>query len=247
MNTPVKTDKIEVVVLCGGLGKRLKPLISDRPKPMASINGRPFLDILINYGAEFGFRRFILCIGHMGRQIKKYYQGSRRRPVEILFSEEKEALGTGGAIKKAEPLIKSSPFLVINGDSFCKVDLRKFLDFHFEKKALVSIVMTHTEENKDYGTVTRGGLGRVIGFDEKARQHNADFINTGIYLFQKEILSLMPEGKRFSLEIDFFPKIIGREFYGYITEGLFVDIGTPEGYRKARRILSRKDPWRFKE
>ena len=148
----ISIDTIDVVILAGGLGKRLRTLVSDRPKPMADIRGRPFLDILINYVSSYEFRRIILCTGHMGSLVREHYQ-KVTNDIEILFSEEKEPLGTGGAIKNAKALIQSNPFLVMNGDSFCAADLGSFVDFHKKMNALLSIVLTYSETTEDYGSV----------------------------------------------------------------------------------------------
>lgn len=232
----VNTANIDVVVLCGGMGTRLKGILGDNPKPMAKIDERPFLDILVGYTATFGFKRFILCAGYKAESIQEYYKSKKSR-VEILIIEEEELLGTGGAVKNAEALIQSSPFLILNGDSFFDIDLCKFIDFHLSKKALLSVALISAKDAKDYGSIEIDSLDRVVRFSEKEKAGRGSLINAGIYLFNSEVLSLMPSNKKFSLEYDFFPKIVGREFYGYLAKGLFVDIGTPERYIQARQLL----------
>lgn len=232
----ISIKDIDVLIICGGLGTRLKNLFKDRPKPMAEINNKPFLDMLIEYITDFGFRRFILCAGHKAEVIEEYYR-NRNSGVDILISTEEAPLGTGGAIKNAQRFIKSDIFLAMNGDSFCDVDLYKFIDFHMNKKGLISIALVRNKDNADYGSVIIDDSGRIISFEEKGKKDNANMINAGIYLFNAQALSLMPTGKNFSLEYDFFPNNIDRGLYGYITEGLFIDIGTPGRYQKAKRFL----------
>lgn len=227
---------IDVVMLCGGRGERLRNIIKDRPKPMAEIKGKPFLDILIDYVAGFGFRRFILCIGYKGDFIKRYYQ-NRDVSFTILFSEEKTQLGTAGALKNAAPLIKSNSFLVMNGDSFCKLDLNEFINFHINKNALFSIALVKANPGSDYGVVNLDSLGRTTSFNEKTKTTDRGFFNAGIYLFRNDIFSLIPANKSSSLEYDLFPNLINKSFYGYITENELIDIGIPERYRKAMQIL----------
>jgi len=239
----MKARNIDVVILCGGLGKRLREVVSDRPKSMAEINQRPFLDILIEYMAGYGFKRFVLCIGYRGEIIKKHYQG-QMGSLTILFSEESEPLDTAGAIKNAELLIQSSPFLVMNGDSFCQVELDRFIDFHITKKGLISIALAETKETIDYGLVTMDSSDRIMGFAEKVRIEGNKLVNAGLYLIEKEVLSLIPPNETYSLEYNLFPMIVGGGAYGYITKGELIDIGTPERYEKAKQILitkSRKD------
>jgi len=203
---------------------------------MAEINNRPFLDILIEYVAGYGFKRFILCIGYMGDVVREYYQ-KRSGSLTILFSEEKDPLGTGGALKNAELLIQSNPFLVMNGDSFCKIELDRFIDYHISKEALVTIALAQIKSASDYGVVTIDPSGRIIRFDEKLG-NKGGFVNTGMYLFEKEALSLIPPNKNYSLEYHLFPMVIGKDVYGYTTKESFIDIGTPQRYERARQILA---------
>ena len=226
---------IDVVILCGGKGTRLNEVVSDRPKPMAEINGQPFLNILIDYVSSFGFNRFVLSVGYKADYIKDYYR-CNRFPYEILFSPENAPLGTAGGIKQAENLVQSNPFLVMNGDSFCPVDLSQFLDFHSKKGALVSVVVVESEDVKDFGTISLDDSQKIVRFEEK-KEGKKSFINAGIYLFQKEVFSLIPSHVKYSLEHDLFPTLVGQEFYGYVTQEKLIDIGTPERYEQAKRIL----------
>ncbi|MDO8126567.1 MAG: nucleotidyltransferase family protein [Candidatus Brocadiales bacterium] len=230
--------EIDAILLCGGLGKRLRDVVNDRPKVMAEIDGRPFLDVLIDFVASYGFRRFILCMGYMGHKIKQHYQ-SKTGSVDILFSEEKEPLGTGGAIKNAEPLIKSNPFLVMNGDSFCPLNLDEFINFHLTKRALLSIALANVKQTSDYGAIGLDDSKRILSFDEKGRKKKG-LVNAGVYLFDRRVLSLIPDNTPYSLEHDLFPQLANRELYGYITQESFIDIGTPERFEKAKEILLRE-------
>jgi len=230
--------KIDVVLLCGGLGTRLKKIVHDRPKPMAEINRRPFLDILIDYVSDYGFRRFILCTGYKGDVIRKYYETKNAHAV-FLFSEEKEALGTGGAIKNAEPLIQSEVFMVMNGDSFCDLNMHDFVNYHDSKKAFASIALVKKEMSLDCGVVRTDGDGRIIGFHEKVKADGMSLVNAGVYLFSKEVLSLVPVRKNCSLEFDLFPLLVqNKAVYGFFTNQQLIDIGTPERYELAKKIFN---------
>jgi len=231
-----KLKEIDVVILTGGQGTRLREVIKDRPKTMAEINQRPFLDILINHVSRYGFKRFILCTGHIADVIKNYYT-EKNVSGEVLFSNEDNPLGTGGAVKNAEDFIQSNPCLVMNGDSFCSVDLLSFFDFHLKKRALLSMVVVEVSDTKDYGLIFLDDSQRIIQFEEKKGKEKA-YINAGIYLFEKEIFSLIPPETKYSLEYDLFPKLVGKEFYGYITQERLIDIGTPERYEEGKRLFS---------
>lgn len=232
----IRLNTVEVVILCGGFGKRLRTVVNDRPKPMVKINGRPFLDILIDYVAGYGFRRFILAIGYKGAFIRGYYLQKKNR-FEILFSEEDKLLDTAGGIKNAEPLIKSPLFLAMNGDSFCRINLRDFLSFHIRKKAMVSVALTRPEESGDVGWVKLNPRQEIVSFREKSGGSKGAYINAGVYLFNKEVFSFIPEKRRFSLEYDLFPLMAGRRLYGYITDSRLIDIGTKERYKKAKQFF----------
>ncbi|MDH3972693.1 MAG: nucleotidyltransferase family protein [Deltaproteobacteria bacterium] len=240
MQHKTSTDNLkamDVVILIGGKGTRLKDVINDRPKPMAEINGRPFLDILIEYVASFGFCRFILCSGYMSDFISRYYE-KQETSYSIIISKEKEPLGTGGAVKNAECYIKSDPFLVMNGDSFCLVNLEDFVGFHIEKKADLSLSLASIDNAADYGTVKINQENCIESFVEKGIS-SAGYINAGVYIFNKSILEKMPSEKAFSLENDLFPQLAGKSFYGYETGGEIIDIGTPERYRKAQQAIKK--------
>ncbi|MBN1914185.1 MAG: NTP transferase domain-containing protein, partial [Candidatus Omnitrophica bacterium] len=142
----------EVLILCGGLGKRLRKVSGKTPKCMVTVADRPFLDIIINYLANLGLRRFILGIGYKADVFKRYYRG-RHKGLKISFCREKNPLGTGGAVKNAGRLIKGKYFFVLNGDSFCRFDPGRFLKFHRKKHALASILLSKQLEGKDYGEI----------------------------------------------------------------------------------------------
>lgn len=233
---------IDVVILCGGLGTRLRPLISDIPKVLAKIGNTTFLDILLGNISLYGLKNIILCIGHLKDHIKRHFDNYNSYcygNYNIIFSEEKKPLGTGGALKNAELLIDSDPFIVMNGDSICNIDFREFLSFHINKKAILSMVLarsaisTISTVSKDYGTVILDDSSMIISFDEKSIENNDAMINAGIYIMQKDIFSHMPDKKVFSLEYDLFPKLCNNRCYGFMTNNEVIDIGTPERYKIA--------------
>lgn len=227
---------MDVVILCGGKGTRLQSVVSDRPKPMAQLNNKPFLQLLVEYAAGFGFKRFILCAGYMGEIIEKHFSGAFPG-LEIAVSRETEALDTAGAVKNAEALLRTSPFLVMNGDSICRLDLRGFVDFHYQKKAKASLAVVKVADAGSFGAITMDAAGRILSFGEKAAA-GAGYVNAGIYLLDKTALAEVPQGAKYSLERDLLPALIsGGEVYGYETGSRFYDIGTPEGYREAGEKL----------
>jgi len=231
-----KLKHVDVVILCGGAGSRLREVVNDRPKPMAEINQGPFLDILIDYFASFGFRRFVLCTGHMAEVIQHYY-GHKNGLLEFVLSDERTPLGTAGAVKNAERYIRSDPFLVANGDSFCPADLAEFYNFHSARQALLSMVAVESEHQANSGLVVLDGLQRIVSFEEKKQRSGTACISAGIYLFQKNVLTSIPTGTKYSLEYDLFPKLTGRGCFGYVAHAKLIDIGTPRQYESAKKCF----------
>ncbi|MFC1724223.1 sugar phosphate nucleotidyltransferase [candidate division KSB1 bacterium] len=236
--TSFNPEKIDIAILCGGKGNRLKSVVNDKPKPMAEIAEEPFLNILIDYAVSFGFSRFILLTGFMRNFVKEYYQ-NKESDLTFLFSEEERPLGTGGAVKKAIPMISSDTVIVMNGDSFCPIDFEEFYKFHNKNKASISIALSNAEKGKDYGYVLLDKFNKVTAFNEKTEIGEHGYLNAGIYLMEKSVFKYMKSNK-FSLEYDFFPDMIQYGIYGYVTGESFIDIGTPERFELAKRLLTKR-------
>jgi len=234
---PEKREKplsdVDAVILAGGLGRRLRSAVSDRPKVLAEVAGRPFLDILIDNLRRAGCRRIILSVGHMKDQIKDHYAKSG-----VFFAEEESPLGTGGGIKNAEPLVRGENFLAMNGDSWPAggVDFESIHNFHKSKNALITLALARPRNEKDYGAVLLDRGGKITSFNEKIKKEGGHFLSAGIYVMSKNVFRRMPDGP-FSLETDFFPKLTGEAFYGFPVDGEVVDIGTPERYESANKIF----------
>jgi D-glycero-alpha-D-manno-heptose 1-phosphate guanylyltransferase len=232
-----KLNSFDVVILCGGLGQRLRPVTGSRtPKVLASVQGIPFLDILLMNMKDQGFQRVILCAGYRAAEIQEYYQ-KKEMGLDIVFSLEKNPLGTGGAIKKAKSKIKSSVFFALNGDCFCPISFRDFLFFHKKKKALASLVLSQAKEKKDFGSVQIDRSGRIKDFTEKSLTADSAYMSAGIYCFNRGVFDLMPFKRSFSIENDFFPSLVNKNFFGFVTRESFIDIGTPQRYRLAQKKL----------
>jgi len=227
---------LDVLILCGGLGTRLSSVLPNRPKSLAPIGEKVFLDILIQELQKFGIKRLILCGGFLGEQIIEYFKD--RNDYDFKFSIEKSPLGTGGAVKNAESLLRSGNILVMNGDSLCQVDYHKFHSFHLNHQELLSMVLSPNKDREDVGNIKLDTAGKILSFQEKHSDYSTEWINAGIYLMQRSILSTMPAKDSFSLEHDFFPKMVQKQHcYGFPVENKVIDIGTPERYSKIQQIL----------
>jgi NDP-sugar pyrophosphorylase family protein len=228
----------DALILCGGLGTRLRAAVADRPKGLADIAGRPFLDILMDDLVRQGVRRVVLCAGFGADQIAARYAG--RRDAEVILSVEEKPLGTGGAVRLALQHVSSRTFFVLNGDSWCSVDLAALQAFHAAKDAALSIVVVEQAGRDDAGTIALAPDQRVASFDEKLGAGNRlRYVNAGIYVMHRSIVAGVPENASASLERDVFPQAArGGRCYGFPVPGPLVDIGTPERYRAAQELLS---------
>ena len=231
------TADIDVIILCGGLGTRLGALAQGIPKPMVDVNDRPFLDILIGHVASFGYKRFILCTGHMSEVVEAHYR-NKTDGLAYVISKETEPLGTAGAFKHSERWIKSGFVLGMNGDSFCGANMKDFLDFHLGKKGQASIVLTSLEDSRDYGAITLNADQEIVQFNEKhSAGQGSGLVNAGIYLIDRKIIAQIPPGKKLSLEYDVFPTLVNKGFFGFATNHRLFEIGTPERLEIAKNNL----------
>jgi len=174
----------------------------------------------------------ILCVGYMANVVQDVF-GDVYKSLHITYSKEKRPLGTGGALRLALPLITSERVMVMNGDSFIDADLNAFDKWSTEKAAACALVLTQVSNTKQYGKVVSVNDGRIKSFEEKQESLGPEWINAGIYLLQKGLMEMIPSGKVYSLEQEFFPKLVGRGLFGYRCNAQFIDIGTPESYAKA--------------
>jgi NDP-sugar pyrophosphorylase family protein len=239
--TAAKQDRedIKAVLLVGGLGTRLRSIVPYMPKPLASVGGKSFLELLVRQLQYQGIRRLVMCTGYLGDQIEKEFGDGQSWDVAIEYSRELGPQGTAGAVKLAQSYLREIPdFLVMNGDSFVEIDFHQLIRFHREHGGLVSMAVLQVNNAARFGTVQMDAGGRVIGFLEKTGQETSGIVNAGVYVFDGTLLEHIPEGPA-SLERDVFPRILHRGVYALEQHGIFIDIGTPEDYARAQQLRDR--------
>ena len=229
---------MEAIILAGGLGTRLQSVVKNVPKPMAEIQGRPFLSYMLDYLESQGISRIILSVGYMNDVIRSYF-GSSYRSMTIDYAIESKPLGTGGAIREALSMLEGDRAVVLNGDSLFMLDLRAFINFHCGLDSLLTLSGKPMHDYERYGSVLLED-SRVIGFEAKAFR-SFGYINGGIYVMEKRMRHLFQiKEDAFSLEVDFLQKnthtII---LHAFKSNAYFIDIGIPEDYRKAHTELER--------
>ncbi len=227
---------MKAFILVGGLGTRLREIGITQPKPMILINQRPFLEYLILSLKQFGICEIVLCVGYGAEIVQNYFGTGQKLDVQIYYSLEKNPLGTGGAIKNAHAFADEEN-LILNGDSFLELDYHQFIAYHHGKKAQVTIATITIPTTQDYGNIQTDADGRILSFAEKIPGEKG-IINGGIYLFQKNALDDIPDGRPVSIEKETFPALIPTgQCYAFKADGYFLDIGTPERLKRAQLEL----------
>jgi len=222
----------DIIILAGGFGTRLQSVVNDVPKPMAPVAEKPFLFWLLNYLKTFKPNKIILSTGYKHEVIKEYF-GNSFHHIPIVYSIEKDPLGTGGAIKKAFGLVETENSLVLNGDTFFKLNHLEFLKFHLSENALFSMALKQMNNPDRYGTVEVKNSS-ILNFHEKDYSLKQGLINTGVYLMSKQLENYFPSAECFSFEKDFMEiKTSEMPMKGYIADNYFIDIGIPDDYKKA--------------
>lgn len=219
---------MKAIILAGGLGTRLREVIKDVPKPMAPIAGRPFLEYLVLQLVQWKMKEIILSIGYKGDVIKAYFGNGKKFGVKIRYSEEKEPLGTGGAIRESLTYIDDKEFIIMNGDTFLNVDFHKLVSCHSDWHAKATIGLVHTQNTSRYGRVERNEHGEVVRFLEKSSVRDG-LVNGGVYIFRREVFNGISSGN-VSLEKEILPSLVNHGLYGIIVHGFFIDIGVPYDY-----------------
>ncbi|MBI4690338.1 MAG: nucleotidyltransferase family protein [Nitrospirae bacterium] len=228
---------MDAIILAGGKGTRLRKIVSDVPKPLAPINGVPFLDLLLLQLEKYHLiKKVVLAVGYKSEMIIGRYRNSKSYNFKIDFSVEKELLGTGGAIKKAISLVGSRDVLVLNGDTFVDINFEELNRFHQDRGAMLTIVLRKMDDSKRYGTVIIDKKHRILAFEEKQDGQSAALINAGIYIINRSLFDKVIE-RELSFEKDLLPHFIKHDAYGYISKGYFIDIGVPETYSIAGEYL----------
>lgn len=228
---------MDAVVLAGGYGTRLRSVVSDVPKPMAPVAGRPFLERLLEYWIAQGVRRFVLSVGYLADKVSSHF-GPAWGGASIAYAHETEPLGTGGGLLLAAAEARGEDLLVLNGDTWFAVGLPGFAAFHRERGADCSLSLFRSNDPKRYLGLRTAADGRVDALEAV----EGGLANGGVYLFRRAALQALPwsAGQKASLEADMLPHGLrsGWRVYGRECDAPFIDIGVPDDYRRAPEILA---------
>lgn len=229
---------MDCIVLCGGLGTRLRPVLKNTPKALASISGKPFLYLLFYQLYRFKLiSRVILATGYQAEKIQNF---CHNLPFDfsINFSHEETPLGTGGAIAKALEKTTTDNVLILNGDCYCNYNLSDMLNQHISTNATISMLCTRVDDTKRFGQIQFDENSKQItAFTEKSQISKPGWINAGIYIIKKSKFEELNSASHFSIENDVFPNYVNAGLYAYKHTGFFTDIGTESSFKEAQQSL----------
>lgn len=225
----------KALILAGGEGVKMRPFTYELPKSMLPIKGRPILDYTIELLREYDIRDIYIGIGHLGEKIKDHFGDGSKFGVRITYIEEKTKVGTGGAIKAALPLIGAEPFLLVWGDVLIDIDLNDLIAYHLERPAVMTVALTSVSDPTGYGSVRLHGE-TIVDYEEKPRKSKnvSHLVSAGVHVINPEISDFLLVKKNFMIEQDVIPKLIRNNVIkGYLFEGQWFDVGTPDIYQRA--------------
>ena len=232
---------MKAVIIAGGFGTRLRPLTHNTPKPIVPFLNRPFVVHQIELLAQHGVDEIILNLHYLSNEIKKALGDGKKWGVKIYYSIEESPLGTAGAVKNAEQYFGDEPMLVFNGDVLCGFNLSQIVNYHYEKKATVTLTLTEVPDPTSFGLIMCDSDGRVKKFVEKPRLDmiSSGTINAGVYVIDPKIFNNVPKGKPYSFERQLYPDLLeaGVPIYGYIAEEYWIDVGNPHKYKEAHQAV----------
>jgi mannose-1-phosphate guanylyltransferase len=222
---------MQALILAGGEGTRLRPLTTTVPKPVVPLVDRPFIQFMLDWLIGHGVDDIVMSCGHMASGVRNVLGDGSAFGIQLRYVEEPQPLGTGGALKYAEPLLDDR-FLMLNGDVLTDMDLTAQLAQHERTGARATLALTPVEDPSAYGLVRTADGGEVEEFVEKPSPDQIDTnnISAGAYVLERSVLELLEAEQPASIERDVFPRLVGEGLYGYVSGGYWLDIGTPARY-----------------
>ena len=230
---------MEAIILVGGFGTRLRPLTLSIPKPLLPLANIPMVErMIINLPEKFDTA--ILAVNYGLEEMIEYFE-NRQLDRKIIIVPEKKPLGTGGAIRNCHKYITGTT-AVFNGDVVSSINLEEMLEFHMEKRAKGTLALWEVDEPSRFGVVEFRD-NRILQFQEKPEKGTelSNLINAGTYLLEPEIIELIPPNEKISIERDIYPKIAGKDLFGFPFKGYFIDSGTPTSYLEANQLVLGND------
>lgn len=236
------THQVDAVVLVGGKGTRLRPLTLSAPKPMLPTAGLPFLTHLLSRIAAAGIEHVILGTSYKPAVFEAEFGDGSALGLQIEYVTEEHPLGTGGGIANVAGKLRNDTAMVFNGDVLSGADLAQLLDFHRSNRADVTLQLVRVGDPRAFGCVPTDEEDRVVAFLEKTEDPPTDQINAGCYVFERNVIDRIPQGREVSVEREVFPALLADgdcKIYGYVDASYWRDMGTPEDFVRGSADLVR--------
>ncbi len=231
--------------MAGGEGTRLRPMTANQPKPMLPVANRPIMEHVLRLLRRHGLTETVVTVQFLASIVRNYFGDGEDFGMSLQYATEETPLGTAGSVKNAEDALRDEPFLVISGDALTDLDLSDLIAFHKDNQALVTVALARVPDPLEFGIVIASDDGKIQRFLEKPTwgQVFSDTVNTGIYVMEPEVLAELPAGEVVDWSGEVFPRLLerGAPLYGWVADGYWEDIGSPESYFKAQAdVLSGK-------
>ncbi|MFI5385980.1 MAG: sugar phosphate nucleotidyltransferase [Fimbriimonadales bacterium] len=232
---------IKAVVMAGGEGSRLRPVTTNRPKPLVPVCNKPIMEHILTLLKRHGITEVVATLHYLADEVQTHFGDGSDFDVDLTYSIEDTPLGTAGSVKNAEDRLKDGTFLIISGDALTDCDLTKAIAFHKAKKSVATLILARVSTPLEFGVVITAEDGRVERFLEKPGWSEvfSDTVNTGMYILEPEILDYMEPGKPYDWSGDIFPRLLeeGKRMYGYVMGEYWADVGSLTQYREAQEHL----------
>ena len=224
--------------MAGGEGTRLRPMTANQPKPLLPVANKPIMEHVLRLLKRHGFAETVVTLQFFASLVRNYFGDGEEVGMSLQYATEEMPLGTAGSVKNAEDALRSGPFLVISGDALTDIDLSALVAYHKKQGALVTVALARVPNPLEFGIVIADEEGHIQRFLEKPTwgQVFSDTVNTGIYVMEPEVLAQVPAGEPVDWSGDVFPRLLdsGAPLYGWVADGYWQDVGSPESYLKAQ-------------
>ncbi len=230
---------MKAVIMAGGEGTRLRPLTSQRPKPLAPALNVPIMEHIVLLLKSHGITDIVVTLHYLADEIEGYFGDGAEWGVNLIYSVEDTPLGTAGSVKQAEAYLKDGTFLIISGDALTDIDIDKAIKYHRDKQSMATIILSHVPNPLEFGVVITDDEGHIRRFLEKPSWGEvfSDTVNTGMYILEPSVFDYMEMGKNYDWSQQIFPQILAEDkpLFGYVMDGdYWCDVGNLNQYREAQ-------------
>lgn len=249
-STEGRRKPVSAIIMAGGYGTRLKHLTKAIPKPMVPVAGRPVLEHIVDHLEDHGIDEAAMALHYLPQVITGHF-GERRGKMRFKYSISPDDYGTAGAVRRASQHTSDNPLLVLSGDVLSSFNLSRLMDFHFEKRSLFTMGLVKVNDPSQYGVVHTDDAHRIVGFVEKPKDYpeKTCWVNAGIYVIDRSLLSHIPDQEFFDISRHFIPKLManGIDLHGSKLDGHWFDVGTPQTLAAAAEFYGAKSESRNRE